>query len=92
MSTLFQKSADSSLDYTVDWSQWLTGTETIVNSEWTVPSGITLDSSTYSSTTATAYISGGDDGEVYVIRNEVTTSSTPAKVDSRSFNLYIAER
>lgn len=92
MATLFQKASTSTLDYTMDWSAWLTGSEVIASSEWTYPDGITIDSDSFTNTTAVANISGGTDGEVYLIKNKITTDSTPAKVDTRTFNIYIAER
>lgn len=92
MATLFQKSAIAELDYTFDWRLWLTGDEVIAGSEWVLPEALTLESSSYTNTTATGYISGGTAGQTYTVRNRITTDSNPPKIDQRSFQLYIAER
>ena len=53
------------LDYTIDWGWgtdgWL-GADTISAVDWTVPAGLTLDSDTNTTTTATAWLSGGTGG------------------------------
>ena len=63
MTILFQKSAVAELDYTFDWSLWLTGDEVIAVSQWILPEALTLESSSYRDTTATGYISGGTAGQ-----------------------------
>ena len=45
--TTFLKDPEAVLDYTVDWGIWL-DTDTISTSNWTVPAGITKDSSAIS--------------------------------------------
>ena len=92
MTILFQKSAVAELDYTFDWRLCLTGEELITASQWILPEALTLQSSSYTDTTATGYISGGTAGQAYTVRNRVTTDSSPPKIDQRSFQLYIAER
>ena len=92
MTILFQKSAVAELDYTFDWSLWLTGDEVIAVSQWILPEALTLESSSYTVATTTGYISGGDAGQSYTVRNRITTDSNPPKIDQRSFQLYIAER
>lgn len=62
------------LDYEMDWLAWL-GTDTISASEWIVPDGLTLDSDTFTDTAATAWLSGGVEGEVYEVTNRITTAA-----------------
>lgn len=69
----FLKDPDATLDYKVDWSDWL-GADTISTSSFTVPSGITEDTSTNSTTTATVWLSGGTVGERYKVINRIVTA------------------
>lgn len=84
MSTFAKDPADV-LDYTVDWSAWLAVGETISTSAFTVASGITLDSESNTTTTATAWISGGTAGTTYTITSQITTSA--ARTAERSFTI-----
>jgi len=92
MAVLFQKSSVASLDYTVSWTNWLSGSEVIAESNWELPDDLTLEDEESTDSTATAYISGGQGGASYTVKNTITTDSTPPKTDARSFTLYIAER
>lgn len=92
MPSLFQKSAIATLDYNVDWRLWLTGDEEIVSSSWILPDDLTLEGSEISSPITKAYISGGTNGQIYTVKNQITTDSTPARVDQRSFQLFVVER
>lgn len=66
-------------DYMLDWSgaapgpRLVTG-ETISTSTWVVPSGITKDSDSNTTTTTTVWLSGGTAGVHYTLTNRVTTS------------------
>lgn len=68
----FEKDTDEVLDFQIDWSTWL-GSDTISTSTWTVPSGITKNSDTNTTTTATIWLSGGVVGEVYEVQNRIVT-------------------
>lgn len=70
----FDKDPDDVLDYAIDWSTWL-GEDTITASTWTEPDGITVDSSTNTTTTATIWLSGGTLGEAYSLTNHITTAA-----------------
>lgn len=69
----FVKDPDEVLDYVRDWSALL-GDDTIATSTWTVPSGITKDSDTNTTTTATIWLSGGTLGTDYALVNRITTA------------------
>lgn len=74
MSSQYQrKNASSELDYGIDWSVWLAG-DTIATNEWIVPTGITEESSGFSSTLAVIELSGGTPGETYPIKSKITTA------------------
>jgi hypothetical protein len=66
------------LDYKLDWSDWLANTpttsDTITSSTWTVPTGITENSSTNDTTSTTIWLSGGTDGTDYTLINKVVTN------------------
>jgi len=88
MST-FLKDPDAVLDYSVDWSDWLDG-DTITASQWIVPVGLTLDSSTNSTTATTVWLSGGAVRFRYSVTNRITTAS--GRVDDRSIVVQVVER
>lgn len=77
----FQKDPDAVLDYLVDWTKWL-GTDSIDTSDWILPAGITEDSSTNTTTTATIWLSGGTPGVSYSIVNRITTAA--GRTDDRT--------
>lgn len=83
------KDPDATLDYTLDWSTWL-GADTIASVAWTLPSGITLETQSNTTTTATAWISGGSAGVTYRVTCRITTAGS--RIDDRSFRLNVAER
>jgi hypothetical protein len=78
------------LDYTIDWSDWLPSGDTILSSSWSVPAGLTEDSSSNTSTTATVWISGGTAGTNYRITNHITT--TEGRQDDRTIPLFVLNR
>lgn len=85
----YQKDPDAVLDYTIDWSTWL-GDDTIATSGWTVPTGLTEDSDSNTTTTATVWLSGGTVGTVYTVTNEITTAG--GRTDDRSIQIFVTER
>jgi hypothetical protein len=61
------------LDYTVDWSAWLTEvSDTISSSSWT-GSGVTIGATAISGSRTSAYVSGGTAGEQHTITNTIIT-------------------
>ena len=77
------------LDYIEDWSDWL-GSDTISTSVWSVPSGITEDSESETTTTATIWISGGTNNSNYVVTNTITTAG--GRTGVRSFLLSVIRK
>lgn len=67
------KDPDEVLDFSIDWSEQI-GDDTIVNSVWSTPAGITEDSTSSAGKVSTIWLSGGTDGEAYVIGNRITTA------------------
>ncbi|MBN8987425.1 MAG: hypothetical protein J0H42_04215 [Rhizobiales bacterium] len=68
-----RKDPDEVLDYAIDWSARLDG-DTIATSQFTLPPGIVANSSSNTTTTTTVWLSGGTDGETYLIQNRITTA------------------
>jgi hypothetical protein len=64
------------LDYSIDWSQWLSPGDTILTSTWSVPSGLIIVSSNISSTGSitVAWIKGAGSGSLMQISNTIVTS------------------
>ena len=83
------KDPDAILDYRVDWTEWLNG-DTISNSQWIVPSEMTLQSSTNDATSATAWLSGGVVGSSHDVTNRITTAA--GRTDDRTITFHIQER
>lgn len=84
----FTKDSDSVLDYQIDWSTWL-DTDTIVTSTWTVDSGITKDSNSNTTTTATIWLSGGTVG-THACTNHIVTAG--GREDDRTIYVVVYER
>lgn len=85
-----RKDPGAVLDYGFDWSEWLESGETITDSSWTVPDGLTQEAIDQNDTTTTIRLSGGTAGQTYQITNHVTTSDS--QEDERSFCLVVVER
>lgn len=86
----FTKDPNAVLDYTWDWSAWLEVGETIAAATVTVSTGMVCDSSTFDTTTVTAWISGGTAGSGYKATCRVTTSR--GRIDDRTIYLVCRER
>ncbi len=68
------KDPNEVVDYDLDWSAQMTAdTDTIVTSTWTVPVGVTKDSSSATTTRTKVWLSGGTAGEAYSLLNRVVT-------------------
>ncbi len=86
----FLKDPDATLDYHFDWSDWLASGETISSEVITVPSGITLDSSSETSGVITVWLSGGTAGAYYLVACKITTSAT--RIDERTMRIIVKTR
>ena len=87
----FGKDPNAVLDYVIDWGdEWLEAGDEISTSTWTVPTGITKDSDTKTTTTTTIWLSGGTDGVSYDIVNRIVT--TGGRTDDRTITIKVRER
>lgn len=91
----FSKDPDERLDYSIDWETWLDGdtiTTSTSGSSWTLPSGIDASSSPIHSkttTTATAWITGGSAGEEYTLTNTIHTDA--GRIAQASIKILVRE-
>jgi hypothetical protein len=86
------KDPGSTLDYTIDWTNWL-GTDTVSSVTYTLASGITTSTAIGGSatsttdTTTTVNITGGTAGNIYNVKAEMTT--TNGRVAVRNFRVKV---
>jgi hypothetical protein len=88
---VYTKDPEAVLDYGFDWgTSWLASGETLIASAWTVPAGLTKDSSAFTTAIALVWLSGGTLGEVYIVTNHITTSD--GREEDRSHVIMIKDR
>ncbi len=68
----YTKDPDETLDYIINWAVHLDD-DTIASSSWAAETGITVDSDTNTTTTATVWLSGGTIKEFYLVTNTIVT-------------------
>jgi hypothetical protein len=83
------KDPDEVLDYELDWSARL-GTDTISSSTWTVPTGITKNSDSHTTTTTTVWLQGGTVAASYTFNNRIITAG--GRTMDQSVKLKIKEK
>jgi hypothetical protein len=89
MPQIFMKDPSAVLDYQTNWATWL-GVDTILTSTWTVPTGITKDSDTNTTTTCTIWLSGGTAGVYYDLVNHITTAG--GRTEERTITIMVEQR
>jgi hypothetical protein len=87
----FVKDPQARIDYTFDWGPWLR-TDTITASSWVADSPLTvaIGSETYTDTTTTLYLTGGDEGGDYMVTNHIVTAG--GRIDERSMQIKVRQR
>jgi len=90
--TTFKKTPEAVLDYKHDWSDWLDTGEGITSSTWQVESGLTKDSDTNDTDSATIWLSGGSIGRNYRVTNTIVTDAATPRTESRSFFVNVTIR
>jgi len=90
MANQFDKDPAAVLDYVWDWSAWLADSETISSYTVTVPTGVTKDSDSNTTTTVTAWLSGGTAQTDYTIVCQIVTSD--GRTDERSITISVTNR
>ena len=69
------KDPNEKLDYTIDWSAALVGTDTIVDSIWTTDSDLETSGMSNDTTKTIIWIAGGKEGIKYNVSNRITTAA-----------------
>ena len=82
------KDPNATLQYTLDWSEYL-GTDTIATAAWSAP-GLTIESSSATTTSAMVWLSGGTVGQTYPVRCRITTAG--GTIDDRTFDIAVTNR
>lgn len=87
----FYKDPDATLDYVVDWNEWLDG-DTISDMDYIADDGITVETGrcSFDTATSTLWLSGGTAGQTYDVVCRVTTAL--GRVDDRTIRFTIKER
>ena len=85
----FLKDSDAVKDYAIDWSPWLAG-DTITTSTWIVPTGITKNSDTHTTTGTTIWLSSGTDGTDYNLVNRVVTAG--GRTEDRTITILVRQQ
>jgi len=83
---MFTKEPTEVRIFQIDWLDWL-GSLTISTSVWSVPSGITNDSDTNTTTATQIQLSGGTWGATYELTNTITASN--GEVETRTLIVTI---
>lgn len=85
-----KKDPDANLDWIFNWNPWLGETETITTAEFFVDPGIVIGITSHTTKTATVWLSGGTESQVYKVTCRVTTNE--GRIDDRSFTLRCTQR
>lgn len=86
---VWPKDPQAVLDYTIDWSKWLR-TDSILTVAWTLDAGVSNAGQYNSPTTTTIWVSGGVDGNPYLLTCKVVTLG--GRVERRTFQLNAGDR
>lgn len=86
-----KKDPNATLDYSIDWSNWLAIIgDTIATAAWTVTGGLSVVSSSYTTTATSVYLSGGTAGTTATATCRITTAG--GRIDDRTIYLTVQER
>lgn len=85
----FIKAPDEVLDYSINWESWLS-TDTISSSAWDCSAGITVDSTSFNTTSTTIWLSGGTVRTSYTCKNTIVT--TGGRTGVRSITINVQEK
>jgi len=90
--TTYKKDPNATLDYTVDWSAWLTPIADTISGTpvWVLSSGLTKVSQSNTTTTATIFVSGGVLDETETVTCRISTVGL--RTDDRTVNLKMTSR
>lgn len=93
MSPIALKDPDVTLDYGFDWTDYLAAGETITSSAWAIEGGdvqLLFVNATNAAGMTNCFVSGGTKGQVYTLRNRITTDQ--GRSDERSWTIRVEPR
>lgn len=87
----FVKDPAARLDYTIDWSAWLEPDDDSITSASvpSPPSGLTVQTTTWTATLTTTWISGGTAGTSYDVTVRIETGG--GRIDERTIVIACRE-
>ncbi len=92
--SIYLKDPSSSVDYSIDWRAWLSDTETITSSTWSIdPAGASapsLGAENAADTIRSIFVSGGTLGQRHRLTCSIQTDA--GRTVDRSLTIRIAER
>ena len=87
------KDPNSTIDVSIDWSDWLADCQdAAVSYTWTLDGGLTQAGAGTLGSVATVFVSAGTSGAVSNLTCRITTASTPPRVEDRTVSLTIEDR
>lgn len=86
----FRKDPDAVLDYVFDWSAWLDDTDELSQHTITPADGITVDSSSRTTSAVTVWLSGGTPNTAYPVSCLIVTAD--GRTDERTMTVFVSER
>lgn len=87
----FIKDVSDKRKMTIDFSGWLDGAS-IFSTSWTVATGITQSNSSFTSSSAVNYFSGGTDGQEYEVACAITTDDVVPRIKTERFLIAVENR
>lgn len=88
----FTKDPNAVLDYSFDWSDWLSESEEINTSTWINPDNITINTSAKTATSSVVWVSGGTAGRTYRLTNRIVTTNNPTRTEDRTLTIEVQDR
>ena len=86
---VFIKDPNATLDYQIDWSDWLND-DIIIDSTWITEDGLTKVSDSFVDTVTTVWFSGGVDQSRYEATNRIMTAN--GRIDDRTIRIKCKEK
>lgn len=89
----YRKNPAANLDYVFDWTRYLSSwgsylpSDTISSVVWILSAGLTQGATSFTSKTATIFVSGGTAGNMETITCRITTAG--GRIDERTISLQI---
>lgn len=93
---VIDKDPEARLDYQLNWAEWLPSGDTISVSAWTAETisgdtdNLSVASSTNTDTTCDVTVTGGTEGNIYRLYNQITTNG--GLVERRFFRVKVKQR